>query len=26
MGGCGSYVFYTLSAMGIGHIKSYDFD
>ncbi len=26
LGGCGSYVFYTLSAMGVGHIKSYDFD
>ncbi|WP_455475502.1 HesA/MoeB/ThiF family protein [Bartonella sp. B17] len=26
LGGCGSYVFYTLSAMGIGHIKSYEFD
>ncbi len=26
LGGCGSYVFYTLSAMGAGHIKSYDFD
>lgn len=26
LGGCGSYVFYTLSAMGIGSIKSYEFD
>ena len=26
LGGCGSYVFYTLSAMGIGHMNCYEFD
>ena len=26
LGGCGSYIFYTLSAMGIGYIRAYDYD
>lgn len=26
LGGCGSYIFHTLSAMGIGYISAYEFD